>query len=197
AQAARSRFGKTVFVRAVVEISNICRENCLYCGMRRSNRALKRYRAKHEQIADLLVHHRPKSVTDVNIQAGEDPVAVREVALPLIRTLRRETRLGISVCLGTLSPGLYAELKEAGATLYILKFEMASPARYAAMEAPGTLERRLQGIRHLASTGWFVSSGFIAGLPGETDEDLLASFALARDLPLDGCSVSPFIPGEE
>src|SRR5437879_11591476 len=52
ANAARSRFGQTVFVRAVVEISNFCRENCLYCGMRRSNRALKRFRAKHEQLAD-------------------------------------------------------------------------------------------------------------------------------------------------
>ena len=75
AQLTRSRFGQTVFVRAVVEISNFCRENCLYCGMRRSNRALKRFRAEHEQIADLLIHHRPESVTDVNIQAGEDPAA--------------------------------------------------------------------------------------------------------------------------
>src|SRR5947208_3654753 len=65
------------------------------------------------------------------------------------------------------------------------------------MEAPGKLEQRLENIRHLAAIGWYVSSGFIAGLPGETDEDLLANFALARDLPLAGCSVSPFIPGEE
>src|SRR6476620_4513785 len=81
----RRRFGNHVFVRAVVEISNFCRENCSYCGMRRSNRSLHRYRANHEQIADLLINKRPASVTDVNIQAGEDPVAVREVALPLIR----------------------------------------------------------------------------------------------------------------
>src|SRR5207249_2049491 len=108
-----------------------------------------------------------------------------------------ETRLGISVCLGTLSPGMYAELREAGATLYILKFETANPARYAALEAPGTPEQRLQSIRHLAAAGWYVSSGFIAGLPGETEEDLPANFALASELPLDGCSVSPFIPGEE
>src|SRR5213595_1524156 len=86
-QAARSRFGKKVFVRAVVEISNYCRQNCHYCGMRRSNRSLSRFRAHHKQLADLLIHHRPASVTDVNIQAGEDPVAVREVALPLIRAL--------------------------------------------------------------------------------------------------------------
>src|SRR5438105_1965697 len=155
-QAARARFGKRVFVRAVVEISNYCRQNCHYCGMRRGNRGLKRFRAHHEQLADLLVNHRPASVTDVNIQAGEDPVAVREVALPLIRTLRRETNLGISVCLGSLNPTLYAELKESGASLYILKFEMANPQMYTHMEAPGTLEKRLENIRHLAATGWYL-----------------------------------------
>src|SRR2546428_5418017 len=89
ASAARSRFGRTVFVRAVVEISNYCRENCRYCGMRRDNRGLKRFRANYEQIAELLIHHRPASVTDVNLQAGEDSVVVREVALPLIRSLRQ------------------------------------------------------------------------------------------------------------
>lgn len=197
AQAARTRFGRRVFVRAVVEVSNYCRENCAYCGMRRDNRNLTRYRAGHEQLAELLIHHRPESVTDVNIQAGEDPVAVREVVLPLIRTLRRETTLGVSVCLGLLGPAMYADLLEAGASIYIIKFEMAGAARYAALQAPGQFERRLADIRHLAAGGWRVSSGFIAGLPDQSREDLLANFALARDLPLDGCSVSPFIPGDE
>ena len=87
ATAATARFGRQVFLRAVVEVSNHCRENCSYCGMRRDNRALARFRAHHDQLAELLIHHRPASVTDVNIQAGEDPVVVREVVLPLIRTL--------------------------------------------------------------------------------------------------------------
>src|ERR1043166_1146199 len=134
---ARERFGHTVFVRAVVEISNYCRENCAYCGMRRGNRNLARFRARHEQLAELLIHHRPSSVTDVNIQAGEDPVAVREVVLPLIRALRRETPLGISVCLGLLSPALYAELKNAGAGIYIIKFEIAGEQRYVRFNTPG------------------------------------------------------------
>jgi biotin synthase len=197
AQAARTRFGRNIFVRAVVEVSNFCRENCAYCGMRRSNRNLKRFRSHHDQLAELLIHHRPESVTDVNIQAGEDPVAVREVVLPLVRTLRNATRLGISVCLGSLDERVYADLKQAGARLYIIKFETANPARYAEMESPGSLPERIEKIRHLASTGWRVSSGFIAGLPGHTDDDLIANFTLARSLPLDGCSVSPFIPGEE
>ena len=87
AEARRSKFGRRVFVRAVMEVSNFCRENCAYCGMRRDNRGLKRFRAGHEQLAELLIHHRPASVTDVNIQAGEDPVAVRDVVLPLIRNV--------------------------------------------------------------------------------------------------------------
>src|SRR5436190_17451388 len=76
AKAAESYFGNKVFVRAVVEISNYCRENCVYCGMRRSNKALKRFRTQADELAELLIHHRPASVTDVNIQAGEDPIAV-------------------------------------------------------------------------------------------------------------------------
>jgi len=197
AHAARAHFGNHVFVRAVVEVSNYCRENCAYCGMRRDNRTLSRFRARHDQLAELLVHHRPASVTDVNIQAGEDPVAVRQVALPLIQTLRRETPLGISVCLGSLDAALYAELKAAGASIYIIKLQTADPARYAELHAPRRYEERIANIRHLAATGWRVSSGFIAGLPGQREADLLASLVLARELPLDGCSVSPFIPGEE
>ena len=165
--------------------------------MRRDNRSLTRFRAKHDQLAELLINHRPKSVTDVNIQSGEDPVSAREVVLPLVKTIRRETNLGVSVCLGSLDHKLYAELQDAGASIYIIKYEIAGTSVYAEMHAPGNYDERLEHIRHLATTGWRVSSGFIAGLPGQTDRDLLANFKLANDLPLDGCSVSPFIPGDE
>ena len=196
AATARERFGRTVFVRGVVEVSNICRENCHYCGMRRDNRGLGRYRATHDALAEMLVHHRPASMTDLNIQAGEDPVAARDVVVPLVRTLRRETPLGISVCLGTLSADLTDALQEAGATTYIIKFELADPVRYRELEAPGSLEERTDHIRWLASRGWKVSSGFISGLPGQDAQARLANFRLAADLPLIGCSVSPFVPGE-
>jgi biotin synthase len=197
AAATREHFGRHVFVRAVVEISNFCRENCSYCGMRRDNRSLARFRAHHEQLAAMLIEHRPSTVTDINIQAGEDPVAVREVALPLIKTLQRETDLGISVCLGTLTQSLYDELKNAGASIYIIKFEIGDATEYEREEAPGTLGERLMHIRMLADAGWNVSSGFIVGLPGQKPEDLASNLRLANTLPLRGCSVSPFIPGGE
>lgn len=190
-------FGSDVFVRGVVEVSNFCREDCSYCGMRRSNRTLDRYRATADQIARLIIEDRPAAITDLNIQTGEDPVAVRKVVLPLIDLIRQHTPLGVSVCLGTLDPELYSLLQEAGASIYIMKFELADPDRYRQFGAPGSLDERLRHIRLLADSGWNVSSGFIAGLPDESPEHLVAALQLASELPLRGCSVSPFIPGNE
>ena len=78
--------------------------------------------------------------------------------LPLIRTLRSETPLGVSVCLGSLDAKLYAELKAAGASIYIIKFEIADPAMYADLHAPGNQAERLEHIRALRAAGWQVSS---------------------------------------
>lgn len=190
-------FGRQVFVRGVVEVSNYCRQNCHYCGMRRDNQQLARYRLAADAVADLIIHHRPAPITDIDIQAGEDPVAIREVVLPLMRELRRHTDLGITLCLGTLTPREYDELREAGGEYYVLKIETGDANHYRLLEAPGTLATRIEAIRYLARTGWKVSSGLIVGLPGQTEERILQSLQLLPELPLAGCSVSPFVAGEE
>src|SRR5208282_1383683 len=77
-----------------------------------------------------------------------------------------------------------------------MKFECSDAGRYERFEAPGTLNERLSHIRLLAENGWFVSAGFIVGLPGQTPRDRVQNLEVARTLPLCGCSVSPFIPGE-
>ncbi len=198
ARAAAARdtvFGRRVFVRGVVELSNYCRQNCHYCAMRRDNRDLARYRLAADQLADLIIHHRPASITDIDIQAGEDPVAVREVVLPLVRELRRRTDLGVTLCLGTLTSREYDELREAGGDYYVLKIETGDAQHYRFIEAPGTLAQRIEAIRYLAGTGWKVSSGLIVGLPGQTDEHLTQSLQLLTTLPLAGGSVSPFVAG--
>src|ERR1017187_2412536 len=198
AAAARNAvFGRRVFVRGVVEISNYCRQNCRYCAMRRDNHRLTRYRLPADELAELIIHHRPASITDIDIQAGEDPIAVREVALPLVRELSRRTDLGITLCLGTLSPHHYDELRDAGGQYYVLKIETGDADHYRLVEAPGTLAGRIEAIRYLARTGWKVSSGLIVGLPGQTEDHLRQSLQLLTELPLAGCSVSPFVAGEQ
>jgi biotin synthase len=190
-------FGRQVFVRGVVEVSNYCRQNCRYCAMRRDNHQLTRYRLAADEVADLIIHHRPASITDIDIQAGEDPVGVREVVLPLVRELRRHTDLGVTLCLGTLTSRQYDELREAGGDYYVLKIETGNAKHYRLIEAPGTLPKRLEAIRYLARTGWKVSSGLIVGLPGQTQEHIRESLRLLTELPLAGSSVSPFVAGEQ
>jgi biotin synthase len=190
-------FGRQVFVRGVIEVSNFCRQNCDYCGMRRDNQDLHRFRLELETLRDTIRQGLPEIITDLNIQTGEDVVGVREVVLPLIETIRRETNLGISVCLGTLDHRLYDELRQAGASYYIIKLETGNREHYGQIHAPGSFERRLEAIHYLASTGWAVSSGFIVGLPGQTPAMIEQTLDLLGELPLAGASVSPFIAGEQ
>jgi biotin synthase len=191
-------FGREVFVRGVIEVSNYCRQNCNYCGMRRDNRDLKRFRVELESLRELVRHGLPDVITDLNIQTGEDTLGDREIVLPLIETIRQEKpNLGISVCLGTLDHKLYDQLRVAGASYYIIKVETGNREHYREVQAPGTFDQRLAAIRYLAETGWSVSSGFILGLPGQTPEHIEESLDLLGELPLAGASVSPFISGEQ
>src|ERR1051325_672256 len=190
-------FGRRVFVRGVVEVSRPCRENCYSCAMRRYNRALTRYRLAADELAELIIHHRPAAITDIDIQAGEDPVAVREVVLPLVRELRRRTDLGITLCLGTLSPREYEQLRDAGGDYYVMKIETGNSEHYDFIGAPGTLAERVAAICYLAGKGWKVSSGLIVGLPGQTQAMVEQTLDLLAELPLAGCSVSPFVAGEQ
>jgi biotin synthase len=189
-------FGKRIFVRGVIEVANFCRQNCSYCGMRRENDALRRFRLARDVIRRVIDESLPPSVTDLNFQAGEDPVALKELVLPVIEEIAKEKRLGISVCLGTVDHRLYDELRQAGARGYIIKLETGDPEQYRLLQCPGTIERRLEAIRYLVRTGWCVSSGFIYGLPNQTLDQLIGTLDLLRSLSLRGCSVSPFIPGE-
>lgn len=190
-------FGRRVFVRGVIEVSNYCRQNCDYCGMRRDNRTLPRHRLSLEKLREVVRHGLPEIITDLNLQMGEDPVGIREIILPLIETIKRETSLGISVCLGTLDYKLYDELRQAGADYYVIKLETGNREHYRQVHAPGTFDQRLAAIRYLAASGWAVSSGFILGLPGQTQAYVEESLDMMQQLPLAGASVSPFIAGEQ
>ncbi len=124
-------------------------------------------------------------------------MAVREVVVPLVRELRRRTDLGITLCLGTLSPQEYDLLREAGGDYYVIKIETGSSRHYDYIGAPGTLAERVAAICHLAGKGWKVSSGLIMGLPGQTQAQVEQTLNLLTLLPLAGCSVSPFVAGDQ
>ena len=197
-QQARNRiFGNTAFVRGVIEVSNYCRENCSYCGMRRDNRTLSRFRIERDKILRMIDVGLPAMVTDLNLQAGEDPKVIEELIIPVVRYIRTHTKVGVSLSLGTLSESQYEALRNAGAFYYIIKLETGKSDHYRELRAPGTYEERLRAIQLLAKTGWKVSSGMIMGLPGQSVDMVAQTIQILSRLPLAGVSVSPFIPGEE
>ncbi len=164
--------------------------------MRRDNRALDRAFAWNWIFCAKSFLTICRRVSPISIfKPGEDPIAVREIIIPLIREIRQRTKLGVSVCLGTLEEKLYRELRQAGAEFYIIKLETGNEKHYQQVQAPGTLSSRLKAIENLAADGWFVSSGFIHGLPHQTEEHIIETLQRLSNLPLVGNSVSPFIPG--
>jgi len=162
-----------------------------------TTRALSRARADFEELAETLIHHRPETVTDINIQSGEDALAAREVVLPLIRILRRRDPARHQRRPGTHDYPIYRELKEAGASLYILKYETADALDYRRKQAPGSLSERVKHIRWLAAPRlacqlrFHCRPAWTGGVPFAGRTTAWPAVALR------GCSVSPFVPGSD
>jgi biotin synthase len=193
-----SVFGDRVLIRAVCEVTNLCRVDCEFCPMRRSN---TRHNDIYQQTPDELVAAaRVAYQQDVNVicfQGGEIPQTTNTVlaALPAVRALYRG---GVDVLLnlGNKSHAEYAALREAGATSYIIKHETSDVQLNAAMRHE-TLDSRLERIRDLLSLGYRVGTGTIVGLPGQSLESIADDIVLARELGVHMCSASPFVPAPD
>jgi biotin synthase len=189
-----SHRGRLVATRAVVEISSYCVRSCLYCGMRRENSDLVRYRDSQSDVLRAARDAASLGIKRIMLQAGDDTqYRVRELAT-IVTRLRSEHEVEVLLCLGDRPRLFYRELHAAGATVAILKFETANPMLFRALRPGRELSDRLRLLGSLRSMGFEISSGFIAGLPGESLRDRHAALGLVSSLDLSAASVSPFIP---
>jgi biotin synthase len=188
--------GKGVLLRALVETTNFCAMDCLYCGIRRSNGAVQRYRLSPETLRQTLQAGVQAGFQTFVLQGGEDPALQGEGLLRLTElarsTLGPEPALTLSF--GIRSRGEYEELRAAGADRYLMRFETAEPELHQYLRNGISLKRRLQALEDLRAAGLQVGSGFMTGLPGETEETLVRNIMLCQDLRLDMGGVGPFIP---
>jgi biotin synthase len=198
AQAAAIRdrvFRRTVVVRGVIEITNVCRVNCDYCPMRRDNtRQNTPYTLHRDAILSAARAVRDAGVNVIVFQGGETPQTTRLLldVLPKVRELfddRVETLLG----LGVKSEADYRALKESGADTYIMKHETSDAVLHRRIRQED-LDVRLTAIRLLLRLGYRVGSGCIVGLPDQTLESLADDILLAHSLGVHMCSASPFVP---
>ena len=193
----RSRFvGEDVHLRGLIEFSNYCAGNCLYCGLRKNNRRLVRYRMSPAEIRGSARRAAGLGCRTIVLQSGEDGFYTAAVLADLISRLKEELDVAITLSIGDRTWAEYALLKEAGADRYLLKYETSDPCLFSALRPGTTLEERLKRIAWLKELGYQVGSGNIVGLPGQSLETLVGDILLLRGMGVEMAGIGPFIPGD-
>jgi len=186
--------GSDVHLRGLIEFSNHCRANCLYCGLRRENRALERYRLEPQEIVETALLADQLGYGTVVLQSGEDPFYTKELLAEIIAEIKGRTELAITLSVGERTFDEYALWREKGADRYLLRHETADPALYASLHPKRTLEERVKCLKALRSLGYEVGAGFMVGLPGQTPETLARDLLLLVELDVDMIGIGPFVP---
>lgn len=181
-------------LRALLEISNYCSQDCHYCGLRRGNANLKRYRMGPDEIVATARQAAALGYGTCVLQAGEDPALDRETIAGIVRRVKAETPMAVTLSLGERPEADYACWREAGADRYLLKIETTDPHLFARLRPGRRLEQRVACLLALRRLGYEVGSGFMVGLPGQTIESLAGDLEFLRDLPCDMAGIGPFIP---
>jgi biotin synthase len=183
--------GQKCFIRAVVEITNLCRVNCEYCEMRRDNRSLDRYTMEPHELMTIAKQVASENIPTIFIQGGEAPQTTDIViaALPEIKNIG----LSVILCLGNKTKDEYLRLREAGADGYILKVETSDAELHRRLRY-SNLSERLACVEALLGMGYHVGTGLICGLPGQTIDSIVDDLYYLGEYPFSMCSVSPFIP---
>lgn len=189
-------FGRRVYIRGLIEVSNYCRNNCLYCGIRRDNRDVNRYRLTDEQILNACATGYQLGFRTFVLQGGEDMMLKDERLVPLVKTIHREyPDCAITLSLGERSPQSYRLLYEAGASRYLLRHEAASPLLYAQLH-PDTMSwsNRIACLETLQQIGYQTGMGMMIGAPGQTIEHLVEDLLLIQHMKPQMVGIGPFIP---
>ncbi|MFW5857017.1 MAG: [FeFe] hydrogenase H-cluster radical SAM maturase HydE [Planctomycetota bacterium] len=188
--------GDEVHLRGLVELSNHCRRSCGYCGLRAPHTRLRRYRLGRDQALACAREAVERGYGTVVLQAGEDPELSGPWVADLVRRIKGETGLAVTLSLGERTDAEYALWREAGADRYLIRFETSNEDLFRRIHPPHPRERRgrVAILRRLRELGYEIGSGSLVGLPGTSYADLARDVALYRELDLDMIGLGPFIP---
>ncbi len=193
----REYVGDAVHLRGLIEISNFCVRRCVYCGLRVERSALARYRMTSDEVL-ASAHDAVKfGYGTVVLQAGEDPGWRAEEIADVVRRIKSATALAVTLSLGERSPDEWRLWRAAGADRYLLRFETSNRKLYDLIHPVGPngkLSDRIAMLRELRAIGYEIGSGVMAGIPGQTYDDLAHDLETFRELDLDMIGIGPFIP---
>ncbi|MBQ3594938.1 MAG: [Bacteroidales bacterium] len=195
-EVAVSHYGKGIFVRALLEISSYCKNNCYYCGIRASNRDAQRYRLSKEEILECCKEADALGFNTFVLQGGEDPVQNDAWVVDVVKAIRAAyPEKAITLSVGERSAEAYAAFKEAGANRFLLRHETRNDEHYSQLH-PSMMssENRRQCLMTLKRLGFQTGSGMMIGSPGQTDEHLYEDIRFLDELQPQMIGIGPFLP---
>ena len=189
-------YGRTVYVRGLIEISNICKNDCLYCGIRHSNHSCSRYRLSEEEILSCCAEGYELGFRTFVMQGGEDPFFNDELLCGLICKIKKaHPDCAVTLSLGERSSESYRALFDAGADRYLLRHETADPDLYRKLHPEAmSFENRMKCLETLKEIGYQTGCGFMVGAPYQTNRSLAADLKFVEQFRPAMCGIGPFIP---
>lgn len=185
--------GKEVHIRALLEFSNCCQNNCLYCGLRKNNRLVQRYQLSKEAIISLAKKADQEDYGTIVLQSGEYEDYTEELT-EIIQEIKSKTNLAITLSLGEHSKDTYVAWRKAGADRYLLKIETTNENLYSRLRPECSLRKRISCLYNLRELGYQVGSGIIIGLPGQTIDDITRDLLFLKELDVEMLAIGPLIP---
>ena len=192
----RRQFGNSVYIRGLIEISNYCKNNCYYCGIRAGNKNVNRYRLTKEEILECCRNGYPLGFRTFVLQGGEDPYFTDEILVPIVYSIKNEfPDCAVTLSLGERSTQSYKALFDAGANRYLLRHETADNAHYSKLH-PQTMsaENRKKCLYALKEIGYQVGCGFMVGSPFQTNEQLVQDMLFLQEFQPEMVGIGPFLP---
>ena len=192
-------YGKKVFIRGLIEISNICRNDCFYCGIRKSNAHCVRYRLTHEEILECCEEGYNLGFRTFVLQGGEDGYYTDKVLCGILAEIKsRFPECAVTLSLGERTYESYLALFNAGADRYLLRHETADAEHYSRLHPQNlTLENRMRCLEDLRDIGYQVGAGFMVGSPYQTVDHIAKDLCFIQDFKPDMCGIGPFIPHKD
>lgn len=185
--------GDEVHLRGLIEFSNYCKQNCLYCGFRRDNKEVTRFRLTEEQIIKFAQDASELGYKTVVLQSGEDPYFTAEKMKKIISEVKKFD-LAITLSIGEKTFEEYKAYKDAGADRFLIRIETTDKNLYSKYDPDMNWENRLQCLKDLRKLGYEVGSGCLVGLPEQTLESLADDILFFKEIRADMIGIGPFIP---
>ncbi|ACD53858.1 biotin synthase [Clostridium botulinum] len=188
--------GNIVHLRGLIEFTNICKRNCLYCGLRRDNKNIKRYRLSKEEIIDFANKAVSYGYKTIVLQGGEDDFFTKEKMVEIIKEIKN-LNVALTLSLGEKTYEEYKAFKEAGADRYLLRIETTNKKLYEEMDPMMSYDERLKCLENLGDLDYEVGTGILVGLPNQTLDSLADDILFFKKLNADMIGIGPFIPNED